>query len=316
MPAADNPTDALHLLTGLRLAPSTVAALESAPHGPFRVTQAATVDEFARLLDAGPADLVMVPAAQDDAPAASAWLGGAVAAEFEAAVLFVADAPEPPALRSWLRDGVQEVFALEELRAPALAVRLRCAFERQCRVREARLAYATDLGTGLPHQQQLMEHMSQLMALREREPAPMALIALRIEGLAGAQARLGLEAAAALRRKVAVRLRAGVRASDVVASLSDDHFAVMLGSMLTPADAHRVAEKLLKALWQPFKVAGQDVTLATAIGIGQHPQDGAQPEPLLRRALALAAAIQAQGRGGHSVVGASGASLTDAANDD
>ena len=52
--------------------------------------------------------------------------------------------------------------------------------------------------------------------------------------------RLGREAANVLRRKLGVRLRAGVRASDVVASLGDDGFAVLLGSILSPADAHRV----------------------------------------------------------------------------
>ena len=39
------------------------------------------------------------------------------------------------------------------------------------KVIDARKAYATDLETGLPHQQQLIEHMSHLLALREREPA-------------------------------------------------------------------------------------------------------------------------------------------------
>ena len=46
---------------------------------------------------------------------------------------------------------------------------------------------------------------------REREPAPMALVVLRIEGLATAASRLGPESANVLRRKVAVRLRANLR---------------------------------------------------------------------------------------------------------
>jgi GGDEF domain-containing protein len=140
--------------------------------------------------------------------------------------------------------------------------------------------------------------MSQLLALREREPAPMAVLALRVEGLASTQARLGREAANVLRRKIAVRLRAGVRASDVVASIGDDSFAVLLGSILSPADGERVGAKLLKSLLDPFKVAGQDMAVAVALGIGQFPQDGTQPEALLRRAVSGAAAVPAQGRSG------------------
>jgi diguanylate cyclase (GGDEF)-like protein len=152
------------------------------------------------------------------------------------------------------------------------------------------------LETGLPHQQQLVEHMSHLLALREREPAPMALLVLRIEGLALAQQRLGADAAHVLRRKLGVRLRAGVRASDVVAALGDDSFGVLLAALLAPADAQRVGAKLLAALKAPLTIAGQDVAIAVALGVAQYPQDGVQPDALLRRAAGLAASAAAQGR--------------------
>jgi diguanylate cyclase (GGDEF)-like protein len=195
-------------------------------------------------------------------------------------------------------------------------LRLHGAIERKRHEREARTAYATDLETGLPHQQQFIEHVSQLLALREREPAPMAVLALRIEGLATTEARLGREAANVLRRRVGVRLRAGVRASDVVASLGDDGFAVLLGSMLSPSDAVRVGAKLTKALMEPFKVAGQQVAVASALGIAQYPQDGAQPDVLLRRAVGLAASTVVQGRAGFANFGEIGGAPAGAANDE
>ncbi|MES2990483.1 MAG: GGDEF domain-containing protein [Pseudomonadota bacterium] len=232
-----------------------------------------------------------------------------------AIVVVVADLQAERVL-AWLDRGVQDVLTAAELAAPSLAQRVRAAIERKRLERDARTAYATDLDTGLPHQQQLIEHMSQLLALREREPAPMAVLALRIEGLATAEARLGREVANVLRRKVGVRLRAGVRASDVVASLGDDSFAVLLGSILSPADAERVGAKLMQALMQPLRAAGEDLTVATALGIGQYPQDGAQPDALLRRAVGLAAAAQAQGRAGFSNFGAPGAADAGAANDE
>jgi GGDEF domain-containing protein len=87
--------------------------------------------------------------------------------------------------------------------------------------------------------------MTHLLALREREPAPMAVIALRIEGLSGVAASLGRESANVLRRKVAVRLRASLRASDVVASIGNDAFVVLLAWIDSPADGERVAGKLV-----------------------------------------------------------------------
>ena len=216
----------------------------------------------------------------------------------------------------WLQRGAQDVVTVDELLGALPGQRIRAAIERKRLEREARTAYATDLDTGLPHQQQLIEHMSHLLALREREPAPMAVLALRIEGLATVEARFGRETAHVLRRRVAVRLRAGVRASDVVAALGDDSFAVLLGALLAADDAQHVGAKLMTALMKPFAVAGSEVTVAAAIGIGQYPQDGTQPDALLRRAVGLAAAAQAQGRAGFANFVEAGGTAPSAANDD
>ena len=276
--------------------------------GPFAVHECAGRDALlARLANGGCDALVL-----DDGADAIDLAAGAGR---DAAILVVTADLSPASMLAWLERGAQDVLLATELHAASLPQRLRAAIERKRLERDARTAYATDLDTGLPHQQQLIEHMSQLLALREREPAPMAVLALRVEGVANAELRLGREAANVLRRKVGVRLRAGVRASDVVASLGDDSFAVLLGSILSPADAERVGAKLLKSLMQPLRVAGVDLTVATALGIGQYPQDGAQPDALLRRAVGLAAAAQAQGRIGFSNFGEAGAPAG-AANDE
>jgi diguanylate cyclase (GGDEF)-like protein len=233
----------------------------------------------------------------------------------DVAVVVVLDTEDPAAVLNVLHSGAEDTFTPSELDHSSLPRRLRAAAERKRAALQSRQAYATDLSTGLPHQQQLIEHMSHLMALREREPAPMALLVLRTEGLATAQARHGREAAQVLRRKLAVRLRAGVRASDVVAFIGSDTFAVLLASMLAPADAQRVGTKLLSALQVPFNVGGRDLAVSTALGVGQYPGDGNQPDALLRKAIALASATPAIGRSGHTNFNESGG-LPAAANDE
>ena len=307
-PRAAHP--AFRLVTQVALPRASVAALDASGFGPFEIHLCSDRPAvLAQLAQSGGDALIL----RDDAADASA-----LAAETASgiALLVVAAGLRAPAILDWLERGAQDVLHPDELAAGTLPQRLRAAIERKRLERDARTAYATDLDTGLPHQQQLIEHMSQLLALREREPAPMAVLALRIEGLATTEARLGREVANVLRRKVGVRLRAGVRASDVVASLGDDGFAVLLGSILAPDDAQRVGAKLLTALLEPLNVAGHDLGVAVALGIGQYPQDGAQPELLLRRAVGLAAAAQANGRTGFSNFAESGGVAPDAANDD
>jgi diguanylate cyclase (GGDEF)-like protein len=139
----------------------------------------------------------------------------------------------------------------------------------------------------------------------------MALLALRIEGLAATEARLGPEAANVLRRKVAVRLRSGLRASDVVASVGADSFVVLLAWIDDPANAERVAAKLAQSLQRPFTVAGQDVAVAVSAGVALYPQHGKEAEALLRRAMGQAGESRAIGRAGLSQHSGSAA-----ANDD
>ncbi len=301
----------LHIATLIALPVEHRTATELSPFGPFELHPCATPSDLAVVLEAGRCDALIVAAG------ASAEVVAAVAdAVSHTAVVVVLDALDAGAAMEWQQRGAQDVLLRSELGEATLALRLRGAIQRKRIERDARTAYATDLETGLPHQQQFIEHVSQLLALREREPAPMAVLALRIEGLATTEVRIGRDAANALRRKVGVRLRAGVRASDLVASLGDEGFAVLLGSILSPADAVRVGEKLAKALLEPFMVAGQNVAVATALGIAQFPQDGAQPDALLRRAVGLAAATAAQGRAGFSNFGEVDAAAAGAANDD
>ncbi|MDE1925957.1 MAG: GGDEF domain-containing protein [Burkholderiales bacterium] len=199
--------------------------------------------------------------------------------------------------------------------APADLVRaLRHAVMRKRVERSARTAYATDLATGLPHQAQLIEHMTQLLALREREPAPMVLLVLRIEGYASAAARLGGEAANVLRRKVAVRLRAALRASDVVAAIGPDSFGILLGRLESRGDGERVAAKLVQSLRQPLLVAGQPCVVAASVGLALYPDHGKDARSLMQRASAQAGAVATVGGAGYaaSVERASGGA---AAND-
>jgi len=283
--------DPLRILVPEALAEPVQAALAVSTAAPFEVVVRRGEAPF----DAAGFDAVLIefPAAESDLPAHSAATALVMVCEGEVAA---------PSLLDWLRQGAADVVTPHDLRSPSFGARLRVAVERRRIDRQARQAYATDLATGLPHRQQLVEHMSHLIALRERQPAPMAVLVLRIEGIELAGARLGREAANVLRRKIAVRLRAGVRSSDVVAALGDDSYAVLLAALLAPGDAAHVGAKLLTALRAPFQIAGQEVAVATALGIALHLQDGAQPEALLARATALAASAHAEGR--HSAAAA------------
>jgi diguanylate cyclase (GGDEF)-like protein len=272
-------------------------ALQSQRWGPFTVVRCPHRGQAAQMLAEQAFDAVI--AGLEDAPddRLPVWPGMSQAT-LQAAVVFVTPSLDSARAVRLLTAGAQDALRVADCQGDTLARTVHLAAQRHALQRSARKAYASDLATGLPNHQQLIEHMSQLIALRQRQPALMALLVLRVEGFGSVQAVLGVEGANVLRRKVAVRLRAGVRSSDVVAALGDDTYAVLLASIVELEHAAGVGAKLLDAVRDPFSVAGRDVALAVGLGVALYPDHGDDADVLVRRAMGNAAASAAVGRGG------------------
>jgi diguanylate cyclase (GGDEF)-like protein len=259
--------------------------LSTSAYGPFVLHGCASLDEVSARLREQNCDAVLLTIdAQLPAERLLHWPAWAHAV-MDCAVVVVAPEPHPLLATRLIHRGAQDVVPLRESHGDALARVLRLAIERKRLELSARQAFATDLATGLPNLPQLLEHITHLLALREREPAPMALLVLRVEGLAAAESRLGAESANVLRRQLAERLRSGLRASDVVASIGGDVFAVLLAWIEAPADADQVASKLATAAQRPFSVAGQMLSLSVGLGVSQFPGHGKEADVLLRHAM-------------------------------
>lgn len=292
----------------------TVALLDSAAH-------------LAPALAAAGMHVLREPALQESTPFDALLLGAPSAAALhdlarrreyapwatERAVVVVARATDEGAEAALLRGGVEAIVD-DGAGSAALVRAVHHAIERKRAEREARLDYATDLTTGLPHEAQLLEHMTQLLALRDREPVPMGLIVLRLDGYARAAARLGPVASNLLRRKVAVRLRGRLRASDVVASLGQDGYAVLLGRLESCDDGERVTAKLARSLQQPIAVEGQHCSIGASIGLAVYPDHGRDAGTLFRRAAAQAGWVATSGRGATAMRREGGSTV--AANDE
>ncbi len=273
-----------------------VPDLSTSAYGPFVLHGCASLDEVSDRLREQAYDAVLLTAdAQLPAERLLHWPAWTHAV-MDCAVVVVAPEPHPLLAMRLIHRGAQDVVPLRESHGDALARVLRLAIERKRLEVSARQAFATDLATGLPNLPQLLEHITHLLALREREPAPMALLVLRVEGLAAAESRLGTESANVLRRQLAERLRSGLRASDVVASIGGDAFAVLLAWIEAADDGDQVAAKMALAAQRPFSVAGQVVSLSVGLGVSQFPGHGRQAEVLLRQAIEQASGSAAQSR--------------------
>ena len=81
-----------------------------------------------------------------------------------------------------------------------------------------------------------------------------------------------------------------------MARLGSDEFVAVLTHVDRPEGAARVARRILDALGEGFRLAGQTIGLSASIGIAVQPPDGDDPEGLLARAESAMHLAKANGR--------------------
>lgn len=175
-----------------------------------------------------------------------------------------------------------------------IAVQEDLTASRELEERLRRMAQYDSL-TELPNRALFLDRLGHGIAVARRNHQSLALLVLNLDRFRLVNDSFGLTAGDALLKAVAVRLRQAVRASDTVARLAGDEFAVVAPQVLVREDAARVAQKLTEALQPPFDVDGQDLHVGASIGIAVFPQDGEEPEPLLARADTALRLVKGQG---------------------
>lgn len=100
-----------------------------------------------------------------------------------------------------------------------------------------------------------------------------------------------------LLQSAAERLLRTVRSTDLVARLGGDEFAVLQTGIRSPQDATTLAERLVAKLEDAFQLGEHQVIVGASIGIAFAPQDGGDPDQLLKCADLALYRAKAEGRG-------------------
>src|SRR5687768_9056548 len=79
-------------------------------------------------------------------------------------------------------------------------------------------------------------------------------------------------------------MQASVRSVDTVSRVGGDEFVVLLSEIETTEDAARVAQKILCGLSQPYRIEKHELLLTGSVGICIYPDNGTEPNILLRNA--------------------------------
>jgi diguanylate cyclase (GGDEF)-like protein len=163
---------------------------------------------------------------------------------------------------------------------------------------EARIMYLAryDALTNLANRRHLGEHLDALFALPARERA-YALHIIDLDRFKFINDTYGHPFGDMLLRRVADRLLALARPSDLVVRLGGDEFAIVQSLRFDRIESQALAEKICRELAQPFELGNAKIVIGATVGIGSATEDANSASELLKAADLALYAAKADDRG-------------------
>lgn len=150
--------------------------------------------------------------------------------------------------------------------------------------------------TGLANRSLFTEQLQHAWAAQERHGRGLALLILDLDGFKVVNDRYGHHTGDQVLIEVAHRLQRCTRASDTLARVGGDEFALVLpGTDLR--EAQTIARRIHERLAPPVLVGGRTLAVAASIGIARPTSRSQDLDALVRRADAAMYTIKARRRG-------------------
>jgi len=161
------------------------------------------------------------------------------------------------------------------------------------------LAYYDPL-TNLPNRRSFTDHLNRALKRLHRHGGNAALLFIDLDNFKRINDSIGHGRGDRLLVEIARRLSFELRGEDTiaylgpegdqneamggVARLGGDEFTVLLADVQTAEQVEVVARRLLKVLSEPIHLQSHNPVVTPSIGIAMYPQDGIDPETLVRNA--------------------------------
>ncbi|NOY13407.1 MAG: diguanylate cyclase [Deltaproteobacteria bacterium] len=150
---------------------------------------------------------------------------------------------------------------------PLYTLIVRDITERQQLENRIRRLASHDNLTQLPNRSLLLDRLQVAMPQTCRQGGQFALLFIDLDQFKPVNDDYGHDTGDQVLQQVAQRMLATVRASDTVARVGGDEFAVLLSNVEDEAAVSRACEHLLTALRRRFIVNGNQITISCSIGV-------------------------------------------------
>lgn len=164
---------------------------------------------------------------------------------------------------------------------------------------EARRLAMTDPLTGIANRALFRDRLAEMLSPDHREPVLAALALVDLNAFKSVNDTLGHAVGDAVLRAVADRLTSSCRATDIVARIGGDEFAVLIARRAGGREPVGLMQRVLTGLGEPLDHRGTMVNVGCSIGIALCPEHATEPHDLFE--LADAALYAAKAEGGNSL---------------
>jgi diguanylate cyclase (GGDEF)-like protein len=154
-----------------------------------------------------------------------------------------------------------------------------------------------DVLTDLPNRAPLRERLEQAVAAMRQGGRRLAVLMLDLDRFKEVNDTLGHQAGDVLLKIITKRLRGCVRESDTIARLGGDEFAIIQRAADPAIDSVILAQRILDVIKEPLDLDGHHVLTGTSIGVAIAPDDGVDPDQLLKNADLALYRAKSEGRG-------------------
>lgn len=150
--------------------------------------------------------------------------------------------------------------------------------------------------TGLANRMLFNDRLEQAFNDSQRNNTVVSVFFLDLDGFKDVNDNLGHTIGDILLQEVASRLINTLRKNDTVARFGGDEFVVMLGHEEHLPEVVIVANKVIKAISEPFLIEGNEIFVTTSLGIAQGNSSNSNPDAIVKNADVALYSAKKEGR--------------------
>jgi diguanylate cyclase (GGDEF)-like protein len=272
-----------------------LSALQSTGRAAFQVARVPAVRDAKRRCMSQTFDLVLVGAPLED-PQDLEPLRTLAAQLASTPLVLLADLPSEPLAHHAVAKGTAQDYLvkdhlddglLEQALLYALSRhRMMAALKQRRRADDA--PRSLDRLTHLPTRAAFYDRLGDLLQTARQNAQMVSVLLINLEGFKLVHNTLGPAIGDPLLQEIAGRLLASLdgrmKGQDLVARLSGEEFAIVLGEVGRMKDVSLAAESILAGFSPPFVLSGHEFFISPTIGISMYPFDGTDAESMLHSA--------------------------------